>query len=451
MKRTIKYFILTTILLAGLTGFAQAAAFTAGNLVVCRVGAIGGGALGSAATAVFLDEYTTAGSLVQTIAMPTADDGPNQTLTASGSATSECFITRSQNTRYIIITGYDAPVGTLAVATTSSATFARVLGSIDAAGIINTSTTTTGFASGGIRSAASDDATRFWAVGSVTGVVLQSVGGSGLGTTVSSTATNLRTINIFNSQLYIGSGAGAIRLGTVGTGLPTAAATVSATLPAAIPTAAPFSFNGFFFADLSPGVPGVDTLYVADDQSAAAGAVRKYSWDGTTWTAVGTSAVAVYRGLTGSVSGGVVSLYTTRGANGTEIVSMSDTSGFGGTFAPTPVSIATASANTAFRGIAFAPIAPTAATLSIGGRVTDFDGRPIANAFITIAGGDLSQPKTITTGSFGYYMVDGLSAGQNYVVTVSAKRHRFSNDAQVVSLKDDISTMNFTANSPDGR
>src|SRR6266705_537597 len=63
-------------------------AFTSGNLVVYRVGT-GSGALASSATAVFLDEYTTAGTFVQTIAMPTTDSGANQTLTASGTATSE--------------------------------------------------------------------------------------------------------------------------------------------------------------------------------------------------------------------------------------------------------------------------------------------------------------------------------------------------------------------------
>jgi hypothetical protein len=446
MKKIFNYSILAIILTIGLTGLAQAAPFTMGNLVVCRVGDATA-ALTSSATPVFLDEYTPAGAFVQSVPMPTADAGLNQTLTASGSATSECFITRSQNTRYLIITGYDAPVGTATVASSPSATFPRVMGSINAAGVIDTTTTTTGFASGGIRSATSDDATRFWAVGSVTGVVFQADGVTGAGTTVSSSATNLRTTNIFNGQLYIGSGAGAIRIGTVGTGLPTAAATVSATLPANIPTAAPFSFNGFFFADLSPGVPGVDTLYVADDQSAAAGAVRKYSWDGTTWTAVGTSAVGVYRGLTGVVgAGGVVTLYTTRGTAGNEIVTMSDASGFGGTFAPTPVSIVTATANTAFRGIAFAPISPTASLAGISGRVTDIGGRPIANASIILTGGSLTHPITVTTGNFGYFSFSDLEVGQNYVITISAKRHRFDDPSRVVGLKDDLTGMDFVAN-----
>jgi hypothetical protein len=42
-----------------------------GDLFVCRIGD-GSAALGSTGTAVFIDEYTTAGALVQTIPMPTA-------------------------------------------------------------------------------------------------------------------------------------------------------------------------------------------------------------------------------------------------------------------------------------------------------------------------------------------------------------------------------------------
>lgn len=449
MKRIFDHIVLASILLSCLAGISSAAPFTGGNLVVCRVGD-GGGALTSSATPVFIDEYTPAGTFVQSVPMPIADAGANQILTASGSATAECFITRSSNTRYLIITGYDAPVGTPTVASSSSATFPRVMGSIDAAGVIDTSTTTTGFVSGGIRSATSDDATRFWAVGSVTGVVFQPLGGSGLGTTVSSTATNLRTTNIFNGQLYISSGAGTIRMGTVGTGLPTAAATVSATLPPNIPTAAPFSFNGFFFADLNAGVAGVDTLYVADDQSAAAGAVRKYSWDGTTWTAVGASAAAIYRGLTGVVgAGGVVTLYTTRGATGNEIVTMSDASGHGGTFAPTPVSIVTAGANTAFRGIAFAPLSPTATYATISGRITTSGGRPISNTIVTLTGGKLTQPIIVATGSMGYFLIPDVEVGHDYVLSVSAKRYRFADPTRLITLQDDINNADFVANPQD--
>ena len=65
---------LLAIALASSSLFAQP--FTAGDLVVTRVGT-GSGALTANATAVFLDEYTTAGVLVQTISLPTAASGAN--------------------------------------------------------------------------------------------------------------------------------------------------------------------------------------------------------------------------------------------------------------------------------------------------------------------------------------------------------------------------------------
>ena len=50
------------------------APFTPGNLVVYRVGD-GAAVLASSGTAVFLDEYTTAGVLVQSIPVPTTTPG----------------------------------------------------------------------------------------------------------------------------------------------------------------------------------------------------------------------------------------------------------------------------------------------------------------------------------------------------------------------------------------
>src|SRR4051795_10245670 len=84
----------TAVTLALLPTVRATGGFSLGNLVVYRVGD-GSVALGSGATAVFLDEYTTAGALVQSIPMPTAVSGSNKRLTASGSATTEGFLTQS--------------------------------------------------------------------------------------------------------------------------------------------------------------------------------------------------------------------------------------------------------------------------------------------------------------------------------------------------------------------
>lgn len=73
----------------------QSAPFTAGNLVVVRIGT-GLAPLTNASTEVFLDEFTTSrGTAVQSIALSTAANGAHQPLTAAGTAVSEALITRS--------------------------------------------------------------------------------------------------------------------------------------------------------------------------------------------------------------------------------------------------------------------------------------------------------------------------------------------------------------------
>src|SRR5262245_51312858 len=64
------------------------ASFTPCNLVVYRVGT-GSGSLLNSGNAVFLDEYTPAGTLVQSIPLPATASGSNHQLIASGTATSE--------------------------------------------------------------------------------------------------------------------------------------------------------------------------------------------------------------------------------------------------------------------------------------------------------------------------------------------------------------------------
>jgi hypothetical protein len=88
--------------------FAQAAcggSFHPGDIVVYRVGS-GTGSLVSTGNAVFLDEFTPTGTLVQSIPLPTTASGLNKPLFASGTATSEGFLTLSADSQYLLLTGY---------------------------------------------------------------------------------------------------------------------------------------------------------------------------------------------------------------------------------------------------------------------------------------------------------------------------------------------------------
>jgi hypothetical protein len=336
--------------------FVFASTISAGNLFVYRVGT-GTGALGSAAAAVFIDEYTTGGALVQSIPMPTAASGANGILTASGSATSDGLLTPSTNGQYLMVTGYDAAPGTASVVTGASA---RTVGRVALNGTVDTTTRLSDAGSSNFRSAASTDGVNIWVSGGATGVRYTTLGAT-TSTQLSNTVTASRAIGIAGRQLYITTTGTGVRLGSVGSGLPTTAGQTIANL-AGFPSSGGSPY-GFFFADLSASVAGLDTLYVADDSLG----LQKYSLVGTNWTLNGTvgAAADAFRGLTGVESGGVVSLYAV-GA-GSKLVSLTDSNGYNSSFSSLlPTTLTTAGTNTAFRGVAllYAPV-PEPATWAL--------------------------------------------------------------------------------------
>jgi hypothetical protein len=334
--------------------------FTIGNLVVYRVGD-GGAALGSAATAVFLDEYTPAGALVQSIALPTAVNGANKRLTGSGTATSEGALTRSVDGRYLILAGYDAALATTGITSSTASLVNRVIARVDATGAVDTTTALTDAISGGNpRGAASTNGTDLWISGTSSGGGIRyATFGSSTSTALNTTpVTNLRQVNVFGGQLYVSSGSGAFRVAAVGAGSPTTAGQIIANLPG-YPTSTTSPY-GFFFADLDPTVPGFDTLYVADDNaSGGTGGIQKYSLVSGSWVANGSIAsTGGLRGITGSVSGNTVTLYV---AGNSTLSRVTDATGYNATISGSLTTLASALTNTAFRGVAFAPIgnAPT--------------------------------------------------------------------------------------------
>jgi hypothetical protein len=391
-------------------------AFTPGNLAVCRLGT--GAPLGNSSTAVFIDEYTPAGMLVQSIALPTAVSGSNQILTMSGTATTECQLNRSSDGRYLLLIGYNAPVGIVSISTSPSIgnpNYPRTIGRIDWNGNVDTSTTTTAFDGVSPRSAASDNGANLWAVGGATGVIYTTFGSSGAPTVISTTVTNNRTVNIFNGQLYSSAGASSVRVGTVGTGLPTTSGQTISTLPG-FPTSSG-SRNGIFFADLSGAVAGLDTLYLADDgsagspQTATSGGVKKFSLVSGSWTYNGTfpaatSPVAIpgstFIGLAGVVSGTTVTLYATRA--GTQLVSFVDTTGYNAAPTAIPTQIAVPDdPDIVFRGVSFVPEAPP----TIVTNTTGFDGN-----FGNVIAGTSSSPRS--------YTVSGNNLSSDITITAPA-------------------------------
>ncbi len=376
MKKNLR-FLLPFVVLICLFGQLKATSpspFTPGNIVVYRIGA-GTAALASSGDTVFIDEYTPAGILVQSIQMPVAVSGANHALVASGTATSEGMMTRSADGKYILLTGYDG-IGTSSLPGTSSTTKNRVVGIVDPFGNINTTTALTdAYTGNNIRGAVSTNGTDIWISGTASapnGSVRYVKKGSTTSTELATTPTNIRTVNVFGGQLYCSSSSGTTTLATVGTGEPTTAGQTITDLPG-LPTTGK-SFYGFFFADLSSAVPGVDVVYIADDGGGSAespdpvaGSIVKYSLVSGTWVSNGYIAASAPRGLTATVYTDSVVLFAATGGStstgGGAIYRYSDNTGYNGTLDATAAvdTIAMAKANTAFRGIAFAPVcsAPT--------------------------------------------------------------------------------------------
>jgi hypothetical protein len=88
---------------------------------------------------------------------------------------------------------------------------------------------------------------------------------------------------------------------------------------------------------------------------------------------------------------------------------------------------------------------PTSAPASVSGRVLTADGSGIRNAVVMVSGGNLTQPRTVNTGTFGFYRFDGLDTGQNYVLTVVSKRFRFAQSTRVIGLQEDLTDLDFVA------
>jgi hypothetical protein len=344
------------VLILGLTAATAAEAstgFTAGNVVVYRVGT-GSSALSNSATPVFLDEYTPSGTLVQSVELPTAASGANKPLLASGSATSEGLLTLSADGNYLMATGYDAALGTKEVAETSSASVPRTIARVGADDEVNTTTALTDAANkNNVRSATSSDGTNIW-VGGAAGGVRYTTLGSSTSTGLNETDKNVRQLSIVDGQLYTSADptkTGSFTIATVGGGLPTTATQTISNLPFSSAPGEPYAYSL-----LTLGLGSTpDTLYVADN---SAGAIEKFGLVSGTWTREGSVAVSGVTGLTANDANGTVDIFaTSSGANGTEglLYAITDASGVGGTLSGTASLIATTPSDEAFRGVAFAP------------------------------------------------------------------------------------------------
>jgi hypothetical protein len=253
--------------------------------------------------------------------------GANEPLTLIATDTTERDLTTSADGRFLVMVGHADAVGTTPTTGNGVGAF------INASGTINTSTPLTGaFVAAGIaRSAVSLDGNELWASGAAgdspnTGGIWF-FGAADAHLVAGTTTIGGRDLRIAEGQLYGESTQP--NFGPVGSGTPESGSQALTTLPG-LPNAvtkAGASPWGFVFFDLLPSVPGVDTLYIADDRNSAGGGVTKLvasvTDEGTlAWSAkwnvmapaVGDAGAGTgFRGLAGYATGTTVTLMASTG------------------------------------------------------------------------------------------------------------------------------------------
>lgn len=87
-------------------------------------------------------------------------------------------------------------------------------------------------------------------------------------------------------------------------------------------------------------------------------------------------------------------------------------------------------------------LAPTAASVSISGRVITPQELGLTNAFVTLT--DMQgNSRTIRTGKFGAYRFTNVIAGETYILSVISKRYTYA--PQIITVNEDMTEVNFTA------
>lgn len=358
--------VLALITVAGIASAAIAGPLTPGNLAIVRLGD-GAAALSSAAAATFIDEYTPSGTFVQTIVVPSAASGANRALTMQGSSTAMGALNLSSDGQYFTFAGFDAAPGTAGVNGTTSASVNRVIARMDMSGNVDTTTAmNAAFSANQPRSVVTTDGSNFWVAGGNSGVQYVPYGAvSGTNQVSTGNPTNLRNLNIALGNIYVSSASGTGTQGVLqlGSGLQTSPAALSILPNFLSTTGGAGSFYDYYFAD-------ANTAYVSDDSSVAGlGGLQKWTFDGANWNRISTTAAPTgirIRQMTGMTVAGVTTLYIT-GDNGSSVnsafFSYTEAGGFSGP-------LASASANTAFRGIELIVPAPGAlALVGFGGLV----------------------------------------------------------------------------------
>lgn len=88
---------------------------------------------------------------------------------------------------------------------------------------------------------------------------------------------------------------------------------------------------------------------------------------------------------------------------------------------------------------------PTAATVTVSGRVFAAPGRGLQNAEVQLIGPD-GEFRIYRTAAFGYYVFEDVEAGKTYIIQVNSKRFIF--EPQLVMVDGEITGLDLNAALP---
>lgn len=352
----------------------RAAPFTPGNLAVSVIGT-GVGALANTGNPLSISEYTTTGSLVNSINIPSYG---STAMTQSGAATSEGALSRNAAGTRLYFAGYNQTLpNSNHLANSLASSIARGAASIDQNGayqlelVSNAAYSGNGGSGGNPRAATSTGSTIITSGSGSAG--FEATGGirsgAALANALVTDLTNVRCIRIVNGRIVFttATAASLVNRGIVSLGNGLNGTTLGQTVTQNL--VAPQTGSSFFDFAISPD--GM-TIYVANDQAVGSGTsdneggIMRYDFNTTTqtydWVKTFPTSVAATAGprFLNVAWGSPNVIYTTSGASGNNNLLKITDDGPSGAYGTLTTNgritvLATAGANRWFRGVEFTP------------------------------------------------------------------------------------------------
>jgi hypothetical protein len=97
---------------------------------------------------------------------------------------------------------------------------------------------------------------------------------------------------------------------------------------------------------------------------------------------------------------------------------------------------------TSLSPFAITSLSPTAAKVSVSGRVLTSTGAGLKGATVMMTDAS-GRTRSALTNAFGHYSFDGVMSGETFTFVVSSRRYVFS--PKVVNINDQLSDLDFSA------